>query len=178
MTAAQPQAAPAASLQPLTFRRMTVEDVPAVHAIDTASFSLPWTERSFLFEVRENPNARPWVVEITEAGQKKIIAMLVLWLILDEAHVATIAVHPAYRRQGVARRLLAHALLAALPQAQVAFLEVRRSNLAAQAMYRRFGFEVAGERRRYYQDNGEDALLMTLNGLDAGRLQILLDEGG
>ena len=81
----------------MLIRRMKLEDVPAVHEIDMLSFTLPWSERSFRYEITENPVSRGWVVEVD--GQ--VIAMLVLWLIVDEAHIATIAVHPNFRRQGM-----------------------------------------------------------------------------
>ena len=156
----------------LAIRRMRLEDVPVVHAIDTMSFSLPWPERSFRFEVSENPAARGWVAEAEVDGRVHIIGMLVLWLLVDEAHIATLAVRPEFRRRGVGGRLLVEALHAARAEgARRALLEVRAGNAAAQAMYRKFGFAVAGRRPRYYKDNGEDALLMTLEDLteDFGR---------
>jgi ribosomal-protein-alanine N-acetyltransferase len=147
----------------LLIRRMSPEDVPVVHEIDTLSFSLPWPERSFRFEVNDNPAARAWVAEL----DGRVVAMLVLWLVIDEAHIATLATHPEFRQRGAARRLLVEALVSAREEgARLAFLEVRTGNLVAQAMYRKYGFEVAGVRRRYYKDNDEDALLMTLEGLE------------
>ena len=144
-------------------RRMTLADVPAVHEIDLLSFSLPWPERSFRFELTENQVSRAWVAEV----DGKIAAMLVLWFIIDEAHIATIAVHPDFRRQGIGEQILLHALRAARNEgAQRAFLEVRAGNAAAQAMYRKYGFEVAGVRPGYYKDNNEDALLMNLEKFD------------
>jgi len=145
-------------------RRMTLEDVPAVHEIDTLSFSLPWPERSFRFELTENPVARGWVAEVGS----RIAAMLVLWFIIDEAHVATIAVHPDFRRQGIGEQILLYALRSAQAEgAYRAFLEVRAGNVAAQTMYKKYGFEVAGVRRGYYRDNNEDALLMNLEKFDS-----------
>ena len=149
-------------------RRMTVEDVPAVAELDRISFSLPWTERSFQFEVSSNPASRCWVAE--QGGQ--IIGVVVAWLLLDEVHIATIATHPEFRRQGIAQALLAHVLkLGAKDGALSSFLEVRASNLAAQAMYHKFGYEETGRRLRYYKDNGEDAILMTLEGLNVQKLE-------
>jgi ribosomal-protein-alanine N-acetyltransferase len=145
-------------------RRMQLEDIPAVHTIDVLSFSMPWPERSYQFEINENPVARAWVAE----KDGRVAAMLVLWLIVDEAHVATIATHPDYRRQGIGEQILIAALTAALAEgARRAFLEVREGNQAAQAMYRKYGFEVTGRRPKYYKDNSEDALLMTLEKLKA-----------
>jgi ribosomal-protein-alanine N-acetyltransferase len=140
-------------------RRMTVEDVPAVHEIDLLSFSLPWSERSFRFELSENPLARGWVAEMD--GQ--VAAMLLLWYIVDEAHIATIAVHPDFRRQGLGEQILLSAIKAVHQEgARRVFLEVRVGNVAAQALYKKYGFVIAGVRPRYYRDNDEDALLMNL----------------
>lgn len=159
----------------ITIRQMTLNDVEQVHAIDVASFSMPWTERSFRFELTENTNSRLYVAEMRSGGAApRLAGMIVIWMILDEAHIGTIAVHPDFRRLGIGRRLLAVALLeAAKEQAKQAFLEVRRSNEAAQALYAAFGFEVVGVRPRYYRDNHEDALLMTLFQLDEEALERL-----
>ena len=144
----------------IVIRRMTLEDVPAVHAIDALSFSLPWPERSFRFELTENPVSRGWVAE----SGCRIAAMLVLWLIIDEAHIATIATHPDFRRQGIGEELMVAALLSARNEGAVrAFLEVRAGNAGAQALYKKYGFVVDGIRPRYYKDDNEDAILMSLN---------------
>lgn len=144
-------------------RRMRLEDAEEAHAIDVQSFSLPWPERALRYEAGQNPHARPWVAEV----DGRVAGMLVVWLIVDEAHIATLAVHPAYRRLGLAKRLLEHALREAFQEgARSALLEVRAGNQAAQAMYLGFGFEVVGRRVGYYKDNGEDAILMTLPELE------------
>jgi ribosomal-protein-alanine N-acetyltransferase len=81
---------------------------------------------------------------------------------VDEAHIATIAVHPDYRRQGIGETLLLHALRAAMKEGAVSsFLEVRESNIIAQAMYRKYGFVESGKRLHYYKDNDENAILMS-----------------
>lgn len=153
----------------LILRKMTVEDIPAVLELDQKSFSLPWPERSFRFEVTDNPASRCWIAEL----DGKVVGMIVVWLIVDEAHVATVATHPGYRRQGIGKRLLGHALRHIMHDgAQSSFLEVRESNLAAQDMYRKFGYEITGRRPRYYRDNDEDALLMNLESLNAERLMV------
>ncbi|MBN1452043.1 MAG: ribosomal protein S18-alanine N-acetyltransferase [Anaerolineales bacterium] len=143
----------------LIIRRMTVEDVLVAHEIDVSSFTLPWPERSLRFEVTDNPAARCWAAEL----DGRLVGMLVLWMIVDEAHIATVATHPGYRRQGIASQLLVAALKSAHTEgARSALLEVRAGNQAAQNMYLKFGFEVVGRRERYYKDNYEDAVLMTL----------------
>lgn len=153
-------------------RRMTVEDVSAVVELDQKSFSLPWPERSFRFELTDNPASRCWVADL----DGKIVGIIVVWLIVDEAHVATVATDPEYRRQGIGKRLLSHALQSLILEgARSSFLEVRESNIPAQELYRKFGYEQTGRRRRYYRDNDEDAILMNLDSLEPERLAV--DDG-
>ena len=150
-----------------SIRKMTVADIPAVVALDQISFTLPWPERSFRFEVTDNPASRCWVAEID--GQ--IVGMIVAWLFVDEVHIATLATNPDFRRQGIAQKLLTHTLRYTYDEGAVSsFLEVRESNLAAQEMYRKFGYENTGRRKRYYKDNDEDAILMTLSPLNVESL--------
>src|SRR5690606_23674322 len=112
-------------------------------------------------------------------GSKVIAGVIVLWMILDEAHIATIAVHPDYRRRGIGKQLIATALAEGIRQgAASATLEVRAGNEAAQNLYRLFRFEVVGRRPRYYRDNNEDALIMTVNSLDDRYLQWLESYAG
>jgi ribosomal-protein-alanine N-acetyltransferase len=146
---------------------MRLDDIEQVKAIDYLSFSLPWPENAYRYEVVENPASLSWVAETDiTGGEKKICGMVVIWLILDETHVATLAVHPDYRGQGIGKQLLGVALGASVQKgAQLATLEVRESNLVAQNIYRDFGFQTVGRRRRYYKDNFEDAVLMTLRSL-------------
>ncbi len=146
----------------LHIRRMTLDDVPVVIELDKLSFSLPWPERSFRYELTDNPASRGWVAE----SDGRVVAMLVAWLLVDEAHIATISTHPDFRRQGIAKKLLAYALQHMKSEGAVtSFLEVRAGNLAAQEMYGKFGYKVSGRRKRYYKDNDEDAVLMTLESL-------------
>ena len=148
----------------ILLRPMRDEDISEVVEIDKISFSLPWSERSYRYDLHSNPSARLWVAEIILNGVKKIVGMIVVWLIIDEVHIGTIAVHPSFRRQGIAKKLLSLAINSLLAEGAKTFtLEVRKGNSEAQALYAQFGFQVTGVRRRYYQDNGEDALIMTLN---------------
>ena len=151
----------------LYIRKMTLEDVPIVVQLDQISFSLPWPERSFRFELTDNAASRSWVAEM----EGRVVGMLVGWMLVDEMHIATIATHPDYRRQGIGSKLLLHTLLKAMDEgAQSSFLEVRESNVAAQEMYLKFGYEKIGRRKRYYRDNDEDAILMYLKSLSRDRL--------
>jgi ribosomal-protein-alanine N-acetyltransferase len=155
---------------------MQLADVESVHAIDVLAFSLPWSERSYHFELTENKHSCLWVAEAVEPdGAGTVAGMIVIWVVLDEAHIATLAVHPDYRHAGIGRRLLAQGLLDAwMRGARLAYLEVRRSNQAAQTLYASFGFQVVGERPRYYKDNSEDALLMTLEHIQPEMIQPLV----
>lgn len=148
-------------------RKMTLEDIPVVVQLDRISFSLPWPERSFRFELADNPASRCWVAEV----EGRVVGMLVAWMLVDEVHIATIATHPDYRQQGIGSKLLSNVLLHGISEgAQSSFLEVRESNVAAQEMYRKFGYEKAGRRKRYYRDNDEDAILMILKSLSRDHL--------
>ncbi len=153
---------------PITIRPMVADDLERVHEIDVLSFSAPWPLSSYRFELFENPAGRLWVADAhLSENSKLVVGMIIVWLLVDETHIASIAVHPDYREQGIARKLLITALRSSYAWgARMATLEVRVSNLAAQSLYRDFGFEVVGRRPRYYIDNNEDALIMSLNDMD------------
>jgi len=137
---------------------MTLADIPAVHRIERASFPVPWPDYAFSQEIQANRLAHYLVVR---AGGESV-AYGGMWLMVDEAHITTFAVLPAWRRRGVGARLLLVLMDLALDLgARVATLEVRISNHPARALYSRFGFRPVGIRPRYYSDNGEDALIMT-----------------
>lgn len=147
----------------LRIRPMTVADIPAVQEIERVSFPVPWPAYAFRQELETNRLARYLVVR---AGPR-IVAYGGIWMMVDEAHVTSFAVAPAWRRHGVGMRLmLALADLALELGASVLTLEVRLGNEAARALYGRFGFRPVGIRPRYYSDNGEDALIMTTDRLD------------
>lgn len=149
----------------IEIRRMEMKDIPEVVEIDRSSFTLPWTERSYKYEVQENSAARCWVTMV----DGRVASMLVLWLIVDEAHIATIATHPQFRRRGFAKQILIKSLVSAREEGALkSLLEVRARHVVAQKIYCDIGFVEVGRRPMYYRDNGEDAVLMTmehLNGL-------------
>jgi ribosomal-protein-alanine N-acetyltransferase len=98
----------------------------------------------------------------TPPSRRNVVGYGGFWFIVDEAHISTIAVHPDWRGQGVGEILFVNMLEQALDLgALTATLEVRVTNAPAQALYRKYEFEQTGRRKRYYRDNGEDALLMT-----------------
>ncbi len=149
---------------------MTLDDLAEVIRLDHASFSLPWPESSFRFEIEKNECSRCWGALL----DSKIVGIMVAWLIVDEIHIATFAVDPAYRRQGIAQKLLAHTLIDGLRSGGVkGFLEVREGNLAARKLYEKFGFENVGIRKNYYKDNGENAVMLNLENPDIDMLESL-----
>jgi len=142
----------------LRVRPMTAADLPAVHLIERASFTTPWPPQAYRQELESNRLSHYLVALIGD----QIVGYGGIWLMVDEAHVTTFAVHPAYRRRRIGERMLIALLDLALDrQAREATLEVRLSNLAARRLYEKYGFRPVGIRPRYYSDNQEDALIMT-----------------
>ena len=139
-------------------RAIREADVTQIHAIETLCFAMPWSEESILHDVRENVVAR-WLV--LDDGEGRVLAYAGMWLVIDEAHVLNVAVHPDVRRRGYGRRIF-EALMALAQESGMGMitLEVRRSNLAAQNLYHACGMLDVGYRKRYYEDNREDALIM------------------
>ena len=141
---------------------MRLEDLDDVQRIEHASFTTPWPENAYRSELMTNRLASYLVVRI----DGRIVAYGGMWLMVDEAHITTFAVHPGWRRQRVGERLLLAFLdLARDRHAREATLEVRLSNLPARRLYEKYGFRPVGLRPRYYSDNNEDALIMTTDPL-------------
>ncbi len=139
-------------------RTIRETDVRQIHEIETLCFAQPWSEESILHDVKENVVAC-WLV--LDDGEGRVLAYAGMWLVLDEAHVCNVAVHPDYRRRGYGRRIMEALMKLARDNCMALMtLEVRRSNTAAQALYHACGFLDVGYRKRYYEDNREDALIM------------------
>ena len=139
---------------------MSSEDIQEVFQIDVLTAALNWPVSSYYFEIEKNTASRSWVAA-SEDGT--ILGFIVLWLIVDEIHIANFAVHPKHQNQGIGKALVTHGLISAWVEgARISFLEVRAGNKNAIHIYQTIGFEHAGIRKNYYQDNHEDALLMNL----------------
>ena len=138
-------------------RPMTAGDLDAVTEIEAATFARPWSRESFQQELERNVAARYLVAE----KEGSVIGYAGAWIILDESHITNIAVTEAERGKGIGRNLTGQ-LLQYLSNLGAAYatLEVRESNIRAQNLYRSFGFIQVGKRKKYYEDNQEDALLM------------------
>jgi ribosomal-protein-alanine N-acetyltransferase len=117
----------------MNVRRMTLEDIPSVIELDKLSFTLPWPERSFRFELTDNPAARCWVFDV----DGKVTGMIVAWLLVDEAHIARILITT---RQGIARKLLTYALRYMSKEgAATSFWKCVKA-IQPRRMYRTFGY--------------------------------------
>ncbi|RQD71025.1 MAG: ribosomal-protein-alanine N-acetyltransferase [Tindallia sp. MSAO_Bac2] len=140
-------------------RPMKVEDIPGIIDIEVQCFPTPWTHHAFRMELR-NKLAVYQVADIN----KKIAAYGGMWLIMDEAHITNVAVHPKFQGQGLGRKIM-EALMEEARQRhmQRMTLEVRKSNETALGLYKSMDFLVSGIRPGYYHDNGEDAIIMWKN---------------
>ncbi|WP_020063199.1 ribosomal protein S18-alanine N-acetyltransferase [Bacillus sp. 123MFChir2] len=144
----------------ITFRNMKEEDIPQIVVIEESSFTTPWTAEAFEREINMNEYAHYVVLE-TEEG---IIGYCGLWIILDESHITNIAILPKYRGLKLGVVLLQEVMNKARTfGAKTMTLEVRVSNEVAKKLYRKFGFQNGGIRKRYYTDNYEDGLVMWVN---------------
>jgi len=159
----------------IVFRPMKLSDLPVIMEVEQASFPTPWPRQAFYNELIHNRFARYSVIQVNG----RVVGYCGLWLLLDEAHITNIAIHPDYRGQGLGEALLSYMMQRAKEWgAGKMTLEVRVSNTIAQRLYKKLGFEPSGIRPRYYTDNQEDAIIMwvTLNGKD-GQKQKTADEG-
>ncbi len=142
---------------------MQVSDIPQVMAIEEETFPTPWPAHAYQYELTRNSLAHCYALEAWD----ELIGYGCLWLIVDEIHISTLAVAQAWRGRGLGELLLLALLQEGIAlNGKLATLEVRVSNSAAQTMYAKFGFVVVGRRKRYYPDNHEDALIMTVEPLD------------
>jgi ribosomal-protein-alanine N-acetyltransferase len=167
---------------------MALEDIDQVSAIDHVAFSTPWSVNAFRYEVTQNEMAHYYVVVPRDSppsvvagdgwlgwlrrwftavpSSRFILGFGGFWLMVNEAHVSTIAVRPGFRRRGIGELLMVKMIEEAIAlRAVQVTLEVRESNSSARQLYDKYGFVVTGRRRAYYADNREDALIMTVEGV-------------
>jgi ribosomal-protein-alanine N-acetyltransferase len=146
------------ALDDVRIRLAEAVDLPGILEVERACFPSPWTDAMFAEELK-NDWSNVWVVE---AGpERKLVAFTVFWIAYDEVHVLNIAVATAWRRRGLARKLLTGIVaFAESRNSSHIVLEVRPSNTGAQRLYQEFNFRPVGLRPNYYADNGEDAVLM------------------
>jgi ribosomal-protein-alanine N-acetyltransferase len=139
----------------LEIRVLSYSDLPAVAAIERRAFPTPWSLAMFVLEM-----SKPSGVCLAATIEGELVGYTICSRYDSVWHIMNVAVDPARRRQGIASALLSELYVRAGDESTQFTLEVRRSNVAAIELYQRDGFRIAGVRRRYYQDNGEDALIM------------------
>lgn len=150
--------------EPMTIAPMAAADIRTVMRIEGLSFSTSWPQSAFASELSDNKLAHYFVGRVPrEDGEPgdEIVAYGGIWAILEDAHVTTIAVHPAYRGRSLGEMMLVKLLREAIERgASWITLEARESNTVAQNLYRKYGFTIVATRRAYYSDNGENAVVM------------------
>ena len=152
-------------LTTLRFVPLETSHVPLLLAIEAEANSAPWTEKSFLNELN-HPHGEFRVALL----DGEVVGYGGIWLLVDEAHVTTVAVRSDHRRMGIGRRLVVELMRLAQARGMVcATLEVRAGNTAAIELYTDLGFHTAARRKNYYPDNKEDALVMWHHGLQDGK---------
>lgn len=171
---------------------MGLPDIEQVMAIERAAFSAPWSARAYRYEITENNHSTMLVVRPTSrwggplgmAVQRfmgihpgPVLGYAGAWQLVDEIHVSTIAVHPHWRRRGLGELLLISLLERGMQMGVLrATLEVRVSNAPAEALYRKYGFEIASRQKAYYSDNNEDAYIMATPDMRSAGFRGLLRE--
>ncbi|MEG3839887.1 ribosomal protein S18-alanine N-acetyltransferase [Microcoleus sp. herbarium14] len=170
----------------LQIKHLVPEHLPDAVELDRLCFGGLWAIEGYRREL-DSPNsdllglwtwegagtgAPPLQVRAGTGAPPLLIGIGCLWAILEEAHIIMLAIHPQFQRQGLGQALLWALLKSACDrQLERSTLEVRDSNLAAVSLYKKFGFKEAGRRKRYYEDTGEDALVMWRSGLEKPEFQ-------
>ena len=143
---------------PYHLRPMQLADLPEVRAIEKVSLPSPTKKGGYEHELTNNSLANYQVLTVNGST---IIGYSGYWLIADEQHITIVAIHPSWRRRGLGELLLLNMfIMAQTENVTLGNLEVRASNIAAQALYQKYTFTVSYERKKYYRD-GESALVMT-----------------
>jgi ribosomal-protein-alanine N-acetyltransferase len=154
---------PRAAGQPdrMTISRMTQADIRTVMRIESLSFSTSWPPSAFASELSDNKLAHYFVGRVGDAQTGAVVAYGGIWVILEDSHITTIAVHPDWRGKKYGEEMLLHLMHEAIDRgASWITLEARESNTVAQNLYRKYGFTTVSVRRAYYSDNGENAVVM------------------
>jgi ribosomal-protein-alanine N-acetyltransferase len=136
---------------------MNLSHIDDVVEIENLSFKTPWSKSAFIYELTKNKCSKYRVI----LKDGKVVAYGGMWILLDEAHITNIAVHPEYRGIGLGKMIVEHMIKAAKGSGVTSMtLEVRVGNIPAINLYKKYGFEEVAIRKGYYQDTGEDALIM------------------
>lgn len=153
--------------KPYHLRAMRLSDITNVMTIEKVSFPTPWKASAYEYEITSNRLATYHVLTVRMGDRpEEVIGYSGYWLMSGEAHISTIAINPEWRGLGLGELLFLNILMMACSDAaHLATLEVRKGNKVAQSLYKKYQFQIVGERKRYYQGK-EDAILMTAEPLD------------
>lgn len=144
----------------IVIKEMEVAHIDDVIKIEQASFSTSWSKQIFLNELQKNKYAHYFIVE----QEDKVIGYAGMWIVKDNAQITNIAIYPEFRGRKYGEKLFRFLYQHAIYMGVVSLsLEVRKSNIIAQQMYRKFGLVPGGIRKGYYTDNKEDAIVMWVN---------------
>lgn len=136
---------------------MTESDIAEIAELEKKCFAVPWSEKSFRDEMNNK-----LAVYLVAKDNGHCIGYAGFWNVSGEGDITNVAVLPEYRKQGIGSMLIKNMIKTARElEIELLTLEVRKSNIAAQRLYNKYGFDIIGERKRYYSDNGEDAWIMT-----------------
>ncbi len=189
MARASANAPPVSETASFSVEPMRLGDIPAVMDIERVSFPSPWPAQAYEYELQRNPNSYFIVACLAPSAAgpaasrrvsfwqrllgtretrlpglaRSVVGFAGMWMLVDEAHISTIASHPQWRGRGIGELLLVNMIREAERRgACFVTLEVRVGNTVAQNLYRKYRFENVGLRKHYYRDNGEDAIIMTV----------------
>lgn len=141
----------------IEIRKMEEEDIDGVLSIERMSFTTPWSKEAFEMEIKKNKLA----IYLVAVKEEKIVGYGGMWFIVDEAHVTNVAVDPSYRGLGISNFIVEEMIKGCIEKKiERMTLEVRSSNIVAQNLYKKYGFESCGIRPGYYTDTNEDAVIM------------------
>ena len=137
-----------------------ISHIDGIMTVENLSFKIPWSRDAFIQEITNNRFA----IYLTAKYDGTVAGYAGMWNVCGEGHITNIAVHPEFRNQGIGSSLM-RGLINISRENNISrmTLEVRKSNSAAQSLYKKFGFEIAVFRKAYYSDNGEDAIIMWKN---------------
>lgn len=140
----------------ITIFPMTYEDIDDVLAISFLSFPISWSRESFITELENN-----FAYYVVAKSNNIITGFGGTWIIIDESHITNIAVHPSFRGLGIGELILKSLIDLGISHFISSMtLEVRASNAIAISLYNKLDFKEEGRRKKYYEDNGEDALIL------------------
>jgi [ribosomal protein S18]-alanine N-acetyltransferase len=150
---------PMVKVQECIIGRMQEDDIKQILEIENVSFPTPWHREIFVLELN-----KPSTLQLVSKINDKVTGYIISWMMHDEIHILNVAVHPDFRRRGIAKRLINDVTEYFYPKgAKSIILEVRINNKSAQSLYHNLGFKTLRIRKKYYSDTGEDAIVMCLD---------------